>query len=212
MSGQGAGGAVFDLPSRTAADAAMDRYSRGDDAAFSDVYDAIAPCVFAYLRRQADDRSLAEDLLQQTFMHVHRGRGMFLQGAAVLPWAFAIARRLAIDAMRREKRRPVLGGEAEDLLEAAGHEPAQDDVVAARELEASLRRTFEELPESQRVAFSLTHRDGLSFREAAEVLGTTVAAVKLRAQRASAALRAAVSIPTRRIPSRAPQGETGARP
>ena len=52
---------------------------------------------------------------------------------------------------------------------------------------------LERLPENQRVAFELIKQDGLSVAEAAQVLGTTVAAVKLRAHRAYEALRAALA-------------------
>ena len=56
----------------------------------------------------------------------------------------------------------------------------------ARRIQTELRR----LPETQRVAFELVKQEGLTFIEAAAVLGTTVAAVKLRAHRAYEALRA----------------------
>src|SRR4051794_1656183 len=87
----------------TRADAAMERYAGGDDSAFADVYDAIAPRVHNYLVRQTRDRIRADDLLQQTLLHMHRRRGTYIAGLAVLPWAYAIARRLYIDEYRRCK-------------------------------------------------------------------------------------------------------------
>ena len=50
------------------------------------------------------------------------------------------------------------------------------------------------LPEAQRTAFELMQRDGLSLREAAQALGTTENAIKLRAHRARTALRAAIDL------------------
>src|SRR4029453_10505975 len=85
------------------ADAAMERYARGDATAFADVYDAIAPRLLEFLRKATRDASAAEDLMQQTLLHMHRGRGSFIPGAPVMPWACAIARRLVTDSARRRR-------------------------------------------------------------------------------------------------------------
>ena len=172
----------------------MSRYAAGDDAAFGVVYDALAPRLFGYLRRHASDGARAEDLLQQTFLNLHRARSSFVAGAAVLPWAFAIARRLAIDASRTSRRRPLIS-EGDGLSDACTLDPSAEQHMHAAELAGRLDCAMALLPESQRVAFELVKRDGLSFRDAAQVLGTTVAAVKLRAQRASHSLRLAAAEP-----------------
>jgi RNA polymerase sigma-70 factor (ECF subfamily) len=175
------------------ADAAMARYATGDDAAFGDVYDAIAPRVLSYLERQTRDVARSEDLLQQTFLQIHRARGTFITGSAVLPWAFAIARRLLIDELRRD-RRNVLSGAKEIIEESSFSSTADspDGFVAAEQLAHRLDRELRRLPESQRAAFELMRLDGLSLAEAAQVLGATVSAVKLRAHRAYVALRAVI--------------------
>ncbi len=88
---------------KDAASAAMDRYACGEDAAFSSVYDLLAPRLSAFLLRRTGDRARAEDLVQQTFLQMHCARRHFAPGTAVAPWAFAIARRLLIDGARRER-------------------------------------------------------------------------------------------------------------
>jgi RNA polymerase sigma-70 factor (ECF subfamily) len=177
-------------PLRAAANAAMERYARGDDDAFSELYDVLAPRIHQYLVRQTRDPSRADDLLQQTLLHIHRARGRFLAGAEVLPWAFAISRRLLIDSIRRRKNEvPVTspaGGEA--VADGRG----ADELLDSKRLALALERELGRLPEPHRVAFELIKKEGLSVREAAEVLGTTVTAVKLRAHRAYVALRAAL--------------------
>jgi RNA polymerase sigma-70 factor, ECF subfamily len=174
-----------------AVDAAMERYAAGDDAAFPDLYDLLAPRLFGYLMRQTRDRARAEDLLQQTLLQMHAARGRFIPGSQVLPWAFAIARRLMIDGMRRGKREVLrAGNEGEgEGAEPAAADDAADDLVEARELAGRLQKELARLPENQRVAFELIKQEGLSVAQAAEVLGTTVTAVKLRAHRAYEALR-----------------------
>jgi RNA polymerase sigma-70 factor (ECF subfamily) len=175
---------------RAEPDLAMERYAAGDESAFGAVYDALAPRLYGYLLRQTHDRARAEDLLQQTMLHMHRARDRFIAGAEVTPWAFAIARRLLVDGVRRG-RREILADDGE-LDPGASDAPPADDLVQARELATRIERVLARLPQSQRAAFELIKQEGLSVAEAAQVLGTTVAAVKLRAHRAYEALRRAL--------------------
>jgi RNA polymerase sigma-70 factor (ECF subfamily) len=178
------------VPQLIEADTAMASYAAGDDGAFLRVYDTLAPRLYGYLLRQTRDRARAEDLLQQTMLHIHRARDRFIPGARVTPWAFAIARRLLVDAIRRG-RREVLTTDGEPDAGPSGAATA-DDWVHAGELAARVEHALSRLPPSQRVAFELLKHEGLSVAEAAAVLGTTVAAVKLRAHRAYEALRDAL--------------------
>ena len=67
-----------------------------------------------------------------------------------------------------------------------------DDALRSKQAAQMLQQTLDSLPETQRVAFELIKRDGLSVAQAAETLGTTVTAVKLRAHRTYEALRSAL--------------------
>ena len=176
------------------ADAAMERYSNGNDAAFAELYDAIAPRLLGFLRKATRDGSASEDLMQQTFLQIHQARGSFIPGAPVMPWALAIAKRLMIDSARR--RRVELGLFAHTPLDddRMTCEPTAavlaDDVLDARRLERRVQQKLDALPEIQRTAYQLVKQEGLSLKRAAEVLGTSVTAVKLRTHRAYQALRA----------------------
>jgi len=177
------------------ADAAMERYARGDEAAFANLYDAIAPRLLGILRRATRDPSAAEDLMQQTLLHMHRARGSFIPGAPVMPWACAIARRLATDRARRRRVEQRLFAEtpADDdriQYDTTVVTVAADDLVHTRRLAWRIQQRIDALPELQRTAYRLLRQEGLSLKRAAEVLGTSVTAVKLRAHRASLALRA----------------------
>lgn len=61
----------------------------------------VAPRLENFLRRYLRQTPQVEDIVQQTFLQMHQARGTFIAGAPVLPWAFAIARRLTIDGARR---------------------------------------------------------------------------------------------------------------
>jgi len=182
-------------PSADGADTAMERYSTGDEAAFAEVYDAIAPRLLGFLRKATRDEAAAEDLLQQTLLQIHRDRGSFIPGARVTPWAYAIARRLMIDGARRlrvEQRLFSDGADDDDRMtnESAAATATLDDLAHARRVEGRVRQRLDSLPENQRTAYQLLQQEGLTLKEAAEVLGTSVTAVKLRAHRAYEALRA----------------------
>jgi RNA polymerase sigma-70 factor (ECF subfamily) len=174
--------------SRASLTSAMDRYADGDDAAFGELYDALGARIYAFLWRRTRDPVLAEDLLQQTFLRMHCARARFVRGADVVPWIFAIARRLLIDGVRRSKFHVSLSRHAEEaecMDPALVTLPQGDERVHSKELELRLQRALCSLPEGLRAAFELVKLDGLSMREAAEALGTSEAAVKVRVHRAS---------------------------
>lgn len=80
-------------PRHSLADQAMDRYAMGDARAFETVFDEIAP----ELERFFDSRvgpARGSQLIEDTLLTIHRMRGTFIRGSAVLPWALAIAEKL----------------------------------------------------------------------------------------------------------------------
>jgi RNA polymerase sigma-70 factor (ECF subfamily) len=133
------------------ADAAMERYSKGDEAAFAELYDAIAPRLLGFLRKATRDHVAAEDLMQQTLLQIHRARGSFIPGARVLPWAYAIGRRLMIDSARRRRveRRLFSDAPAEDdpmTYEPTAAMATADDLLHARRLEERVRQRLDASP------------------------------------------------------------------
>ena len=162
----------------------MERYAVGDQTAFAPLYHALSPRLFGYLLRLTRDRHLAEDLVQVTFSKVHRARSAYFAGSPVLPWLLAIGRRSFLDLKRRQKVRPEdLTGDGRVPEGSTDAGAAPDDL--ARELELALDR----LPTAYAEAIQLTKVTGLSVAEAAEVLGTTQSAVKLRVHRGYHILR-----------------------
>jgi RNA polymerase sigma-70 factor (ECF subfamily) len=170
--------------------AAMDRYATGDAAAFEPLYDGLAPRLRAMLRRQGCDPALVEDLVQQTFLRIHCARGHYRSGHAVIPWAYAIARRLMIDAWRRDRR-----DERKERAVAPARPPDPEEQVIAGETAHRLAHDLDELPPLNRQAFTLVKLDGLSLEQTAGKLGTTVNAIKLRIHRAYQSLRGAAQDP-----------------
>jgi RNA polymerase sigma-70 factor, ECF subfamily len=172
----------------------MARYCDGDASAFRELYALVAPRLYGYLVKMARQRALADDLLQQTFMKVHRARGAYIRGADPVPWIYSIAHRTFLDEARKQKRAVVRTGEAEELPEVKADlrgdsDDRRDEPRADPELVQAALAALAELPEQQREAVVLTKLDGKSVAEAAEIAGTTVGAMKVRAHRGYEALR-----------------------
>ncbi|HEU0031562.1 MAG TPA: RNA polymerase sigma factor [Kofleriaceae bacterium] len=172
----------------------MARYCDGDATAFRELYALVAPRLYGYLLKMARQRAVADDLLQQTFMKVHRARAAYIRGADPIPWIYSIAHRTFLDEARKGKRAVVRVGDDDELpepsadLQGAG-EGTRDEPRADPELLQAALDALATLPEPQREAVVLTKLDGKSVAEAAEIAGTTVGAMKVRAHRGYEALR-----------------------
>ena len=164
----------------------MRRYQRGDGEVLADLYREVAPGMLNYLYRFVHDRSVAEDLLQEVFLRIHRVRHTYRPHSPVKPWLYGIARYVAIDALRkRGRRREVAYKEA--FVSAEGPD-AQDQTERSQSME-EVERALAELPGGQREAFVLTKVVGLSVQEASAVLGISEGATKVKVHRALGAIR-----------------------
>jgi RNA polymerase sigma-70 factor (ECF subfamily) len=181
-------------------DRAMDRYAQGDDAAFSVVYPGLYPRLRLFLLRLCRTQALADDLLQEAFLRIHRARGSFSAGCAVVPWAYAIARNVHTDHARSAHVRRTTSIERPDDEGAgetdvpAGPAANAEEVSIARQTANAVEVALASLPPAQREAFVLLRYEGMSVADAARILGATENAVKLRAFHAYEALRAALGI------------------
>jgi RNA polymerase sigma-70 factor (ECF subfamily) len=172
----------------------MQRYCDGDAGAFRELYALVAPRLAGYLLKMTRERALADDLLQQTFLKVHRARAAYVRGADPLPWIYAIAHRTFIDEARKHKRAVVRVGDDDQLPEVAAgltgeSEDRRDEGRGDPALVAAALDALQALPVQQREAVVLTKLDGKSVAEAADIAGTTVGAMKVRAHRGYEALR-----------------------
>ncbi|MBV9743529.1 MAG: RNA polymerase sigma factor, partial [Acidobacteriia bacterium] len=82
----------------------MEGYQRADSASAKALIEALSPVLLRFFRADAGSREHAEDLLQETWLRIHRVRQTYRPGQPVLPWAYAIARRVRVDGYRRKRR------------------------------------------------------------------------------------------------------------
>lgn len=180
----------------------MERYQSGDVQSFRDLYALVAPRLLGYLIKLTRSRALADDVLQLTFLKVHRARATYVRGADPVPWIYTIARRTFIDEVRRNRSSIVsVAGEhlpevAADLTGVAADR--SDDRGGDRELVCLAVDALAALPSQQREAIVLTKLEGKSVAEAAQIAKTTTCALKVRAHRGYAALRLVLDASVRR--------------
>jgi RNA polymerase sigma-70 factor (ECF subfamily) len=180
--------------SSSALDRAMSRYADGDEAAFNEVFAGLAPRLQAFLRRLCGSPELAHDLTQETFLRMHRARASFVPGHAVVPWAYAIARNCFMSETRSLKSRAARG--CLDIAEhevATGLEASAEAAASARQAAVIVERTLAKMSVANREAFVLLRFEGQSVAAAAQILGASEGAVKLRAFRAYEMLRSALA-------------------
>ena len=136
--------------------------------------------VYSYLVSQCHDRSLAEDLMQDTFIKATRALGGY-RGGSPKAWLFSIARTVFLDSLRRQGSRPALSEEM-DLAGPPDNDPVEQDAI---------ERALQVLPERQRTALILSDRIGLSGSEVAATLGVSEGAVRVLIHRARQGFRIA---------------------
>lgn len=174
--------------------AAMAAAQAGDAQAYRALLQGCMPVIAVTARSQGVRGVAVDDVVQETLLTVHRARASYDPARPFLPWLRAIAKRRAIDILRRESRRPV---ETHDPLayERRVDEdlPAPGDGLGARERDARLSSAVAALPEGQRQAVEHLALNERSLAETAALTGRSKGALKVNLHRALKALRGALS-------------------
>jgi len=180
----------------------MMRVQRGDAAAFEELLLLWQDRLVTLLWHQTGDHALAEDLAQEAFMRVYRGRGSYRPTARFSTWLYTIALNAAKDARERAHRRyergiPTSVSASHSVLaleslavDASGRMPSRQ--VDRNELQAVVQRALVELSDNQRTAVLLSKFEQCSHEEIAETMGISVPAVKSLLFRARENLRVAL--------------------
>lgn len=213
-------------------DAALVRaVAEGSEPALAELYDRHANAIFAAASRLTDDRQVAEEVVQETFLALwNRAESFDPAVGSLAAWLHTIARNRTVDRLRAAGRRPrLVGGTARDgesdgaaleraaasgtVVGGAALGPDPEDAAQRAELRARVRDALAGMPETERSAVLLAYRDGLTQSEIAESLGWPLGTVKTRTRRALLRLREALGpefapgeAPAGRIEASAPDG------
>ena len=160
----------------------MERYQQADPEAPAALVGTLSPALLRFFKSQVASRELADDLLQETWLRIHRVRHTYRPGEPVLPWIYAIARRVRVDGYRRTRRITLHERTMELLPERPAPAEARNRVAAFETLVAAL-------PDAQREVVTMLKVGGLTLEEVARATSSTVGAVKQKAHRAYERLR-----------------------
>ena len=162
----------------------MKRYvKRGDRAAFEALFSRYAGRLQGMFMRHIGNRDVANDLVQQTFMHFHRARKDFNLDRTVRPWIYTIALNVRREHMRRRARKK------EVSLDPIVHGEPSIDPATTTQTDRLVQRALQQLTDQQREVIVLHYYNDLSFPEISKIVGASLSAVKVRAHRGYEKLR-----------------------
>ena len=165
----------------------MIRYQSGSLEAFQEIYADLAPGVRRYLLHLTCGSQVADDLLQETFLQMHRSRAAYNPAYAVKPWVFGLARNVFLMNRRAARR----WTEVHDLREDLGDFAVLPEVDKLGSMD-EIRRCIAGLAPDQAEALMLHHEWGFTFDEIGGMLGISAQAARARASRGMADLRVAL--------------------
>ena len=160
----------------------MKQYQQADPAAAAALVELLSPQLFRFFASQMGSRTDAEDMLQDAWLRIHRVRHTYRPGEPLLPWVYAIARRVRVDHYRKRQRITSRETPAVKLPELPAPAKEPNRLLSFEELVASL-------PESQREVLVMLKVNDLTIEGVARAMSSTVGAVKQKAHRAYERLR-----------------------
>jgi RNA polymerase sigma-70 factor (ECF subfamily) len=158
----------------------MALYQEGDLAAATALIHSASPKLFRFFAAQEVSRGVADDLLQETWLRIHRVRHTYRPGEPALAWFYAIARHVRVDHYRKAMRTTIREQELEET---------EGTATAGRS--DGLEALLAQLSSSEREVVEMLKVEGLSLEEVARATSSTVGSVKQKAHRAYKKLRGA---------------------
>lgn len=184
----------------------MLQFQGGDRRAFAVLVARHKTAMYTFILRQVRDRAVAEDLTQDMFVRVVQSASTFKHEARFATWAYAIARHLCIDHLRKAGLRrhasldqplsrdgDARGATLGDLVHDERPEASAERAVASADIGARVNFAVNALPTEQREVFLLRQLARVPFRDIARMTGTPENTVKSRMRYALERLQEALS-------------------
>jgi RNA polymerase sigma-70 factor (ECF subfamily) len=151
--------------------------------------------IFRYIVSMVHDTAEAEDLSQETFLRAYRRRGSLRDEGAQTSWLYRIATNVCLDRLRQFARRAPMESET-DINQVDVPEPdtpSLQKTIEREEMSGCVQNYLTRLPDSYRSVIILHDMHDLSAPEIAQLLGESLATVKIRLHRARLKLKAALA-------------------
>ncbi len=168
----------------------MLRASRGEDAAFRELFDRHYKRAVNVAYRSTGDPDLAEDIAMDAFARIYESRGSYKPAAKFTTYLYRVIVNLSINVAKR--RRIIPSVTLDEGRDVASPDSGPDERAEQSELARAVRDAVLALPANQRMALVLTRYEGLSYQDAAQAMGVSVGAVESLLHRAKQNLRRAL--------------------
>ena len=166
------------------------RVRAGDEEAFRLIFDRYSRPVLGFIFDMVGDRSLAEDLAQETFVRAFRGLQTLREETKLSTWLFGIARNCAREQLRTRRRDAGnVEIDAEPAFELHDHARTPSGHLLDKELSGVIQSALARLDEDKRTVFTLKVLQQRSYEEIAEITGFSVGKLKTDLHRARAEMR-----------------------
>ncbi|MDZ4342086.1 MAG: RNA polymerase sigma factor [Candidatus Binatia bacterium] len=161
----------------------MIRYQAGDETAFEEIYARYSKKIYEFLMRRLTNPDTSAELFQETFLRLHRGRGLYKPEMPFKTWLYTIANNLLRDKFKAKEPKIARVPEGEDV------EIPEQAVPDGSHSLVSFKEAFASLTEDQREALILSRFQGLRYEQIGTVMGRSSEAVNQLIQRAMRHLR-----------------------
>lgn len=169
----------------------MLQVAKGDRAAFTRLFDRHQQRVVRFCHRFVGDAHRAEELAQDVFVKLYRSASRYQQTARFQTFLFRVATNTCLNELRRPGRvaekveAAVEDDETPGALDRASAAETPDQVLEAKDVEKALQRALKGMSDRERAAFTMCRFEGMAYRDIADALEATEAAVKSLIHRAS---------------------------
>jgi RNA polymerase sigma-70 factor, ECF subfamily len=163
---------------------------QGDEDAFHAIFRRYGRPVLSFLYHHVNDRALAEELAQETFVRAYRNLNVLKDDARLSTWLFGIARNVAREATRQTiKAERNVGWDEPETLNLKATDATPDGAMLDRELNQTIKQALAGLDEDKRLVFSLKIFHEKSYEEISAITGHSIGKLKTDLHRARAEMR-----------------------
>lgn len=173
----------------------VEQLKKGDENAFRTIVESWQGMVYNTVLGIVQNAQDAEDITQEVFVQVYHSISSFKGDSKFSTWLYRIAVTKSLDHERKKKRKKRFGfvrsifGEEGDVVVHPPDFQHPGVTLDNKENASVLFKAIAELPENQRIAFTLNKVEGLSYQEVSEIMQTTVSSVESLMHRAKNNLR-----------------------
>jgi len=178
----------------------IEQLKQGDEAAFKTIVETWQDMVYNTALGIVQNPEDAEDIAQEVFVQVYESIHSFKGEAKFSTWLYKITVTKTMDHLRRKKRKKRFA--FVQSLFGANDEIAHDPpdfhhpgvVLDKKETATELFKAIEQLPDNQKIAFTLNKLEGLNYQEVSEIMNTTVPSIESLLHRAKNNLKKLLEI------------------